>query len=91
VPGIPREQIEGALESADPWADLSLAFQCPACGRDGEAGFDVASYLWEEVDVSARQLLNEVHLLAQAYGWSEAEILALSPARRSAYLARVAP
>lgn len=86
-----REQIEAALEDADPWADLSLAFQCPACGRDGEAGFDVAGYLWEEVEVSARQLLNDIHLIALVYGWSETEILALSPARRSAYLAKVAP
>jgi hypothetical protein len=36
-------------------------------------------------------LFDDIHLLAQAYGWSEGEILALSPARRSAYLARVAP
>jgi len=91
APGVHREQIEAALEDADPWADLSLTFQCPACGRDGEASFDVASYLWEEVDVSARQLLNEVHLLAHAYGWSESAIVQLSPARRSAYLARVVP
>jgi hypothetical protein len=31
-------------------------------------------------------LLTEVHRLAQAYGWREAEILALSEARRHAYL-----
>jgi rubredoxin len=89
--GEHREQIEAAIEQADPWADLSLSFQCPACGCEDAASFDVAGYLWEEVDVSARQLLNEVHLLAQAYGWSEAQILALSATRRGAYLARVAP
>lgn len=88
---IRRELVEAALEDADPWADLSLAFQCPTCGQGGEACFDVAGYLWEEVDVSARQLLNEIHLLAQAYGWSEPQILALSAMRRSAYLTRVAP
>lgn len=90
VPVVLREQIEAALEDADPWADLSLAFQCPACGRDGKAGFDVAGYLWEEVEVSARQLLNDIHLLALAYGWSETEILSLSVTRRNAYLAKVA-
>lgn len=88
---IEREQIEVAIEDADPWADLSLAFQCPVCGQDGQAALDVAGYLWEEIDVYSRQLLNEIHLLAQAYGWSESEILALSAARRGAYLARVAP
>lgn len=86
-----RGQVEAAMEDADPWADLSVAFQCPACGQDDQAGFDVAGYLWEEVEARSRQLLDEVHLLAQAYGWSERDILSLSAARRSAYLARVAP
>jgi hypothetical protein len=30
--------------------------------------------------------LREVHVLASANGWSEAEILALSPQRRQRYL-----
>lgn len=83
------EAVETALEAADPWADLSLLFHCPGCGHTGEACFDIAGYLWEEIDCQARQLLDEVHLLAQAYGWSEPEILALSDARRAAYLTRV--
>nr|WP_298143367.1 hypothetical protein [uncultured Pseudomonas sp.] len=83
--------VETALEAADPWADLSLDFDCPACERSASASFDVSHYLWEEIDGQARQLLDEVHLLAQAYGWSEPEILALSASRRSAYLARVSP
>ena len=37
----------------------------------------------------AVQLLDEVHQLATAYGWTEAEILALSDTRRAAYLDRV--
>jgi hypothetical protein len=83
--------VETALEAADPWADLSLDFDCPACERSASASFDVSRYLWEEIDGQARQLLDEVHQLAQAYGWSEPEILALSASRRSAYLARVSP
>lgn len=83
--------VETALEAADPWADLSLDFQCPACERSAMACFDITRYLWEEIDGRARKLLDDVHLLAQAYGWSEPQILALSAARRSAYLARVSP
>ena len=83
--------VETALEAADPWADLSLAFQCPACERNATACFDITRYLWEEIEGHARQLLDDVHQLAQAYGWSEPEILALSETRRSAYLARVSP
>jgi hypothetical protein len=39
--------------------------------------------------VHARSLLAEVHSLARAYGWTESEILALSPQRRSTYLEMV--
>jgi hypothetical protein len=38
------------------------------------------------MDARARALLAEVHSLARAYGWTEPEILALSPQRRAAYL-----
>ncbi|MDB6144186.1 MAG: hypothetical protein JWP80_3230 [Pseudomonas sp.] len=86
-----REAVENALEAADPWADLSLLFQCPACDYSGDACFDIGGVLWQNLDARARHLLNEVHLLAQAYGWSEPQILALSDARRAAYLARVSP
>lgn len=37
---------------------------------------------------SAR-LLNEIHRLATAYHWAEAEILRLSAGRRLAYLLRI--
>ena len=82
---------EDALEAADPWADLALAIACPACAHEAEVSFDIASYLWEELDSHARRLLDDVHALASAYGWSEPQILALSDARRAAYLARVQP
>jgi len=81
---------EHAIEAADPWADLAVDYQCPACGHAGEAAFDIASYLWEEIEAHASKLLDEVHLLASGYGWHEDEILALGDERRAAYLARVA-
>ena len=34
----------------------------------------------------ALRLLGHVHALARAYGWREADILAMSPARRQVYL-----
>jgi hypothetical protein len=86
-----REAVESALETADPWADLSLLFQCPSCNYSGDACFDIGQVLWESLDARARQVFNDVHLLAQAYGWTEPEILALSDIRRAAYLARVSP
>lgn len=83
------EAAEAALEAQDPWTELSLAFGCPACGHQDSASFDIADYLWEEIDARARELLDDIHMLARAYGWSESHILALSDARRAAYLERV--
>lgn len=83
------EDAEAVLETQDPWAELSLAFRCPACGHRDTASFDIADYLWEEIVGRARELLDDIHVLARAYGWSETQILALSDTRRSAYLERV--
>lgn len=83
------DRVEDALERADPLADIGLDVRCAACGHAWRATFDAAAFLWEEIEVQARRLLDEVHLLARAYGWSESEILALPEARRAAYLERV--
>ena len=79
-------EIEHALEAADPNADLAFDVHCEACGHRGTAQLDVAELLWDEIDARARVLLGEVHVLASAYGWTEREILALTPARRAVYL-----
>jgi hypothetical protein len=78
-----------ALDAADPWADIALTLPCPACGTRMSASFDIAAYVWDELDTHARALLDDIHLLASAYGWTEPEILALSDTRRAAYLDRV--
>ena len=83
------DRVDAALEQDDPWADPSLAVDCPACGHAFAAGLDVAAILWDEIDGVARRLLDEVHLLARAYGWHEQEILRLSARRRAAYLQRL--
>lgn len=81
--------VERALEACDPNADLQIVLRCVACGHETGARLDAGTLLWDEIEARARALLNEVHQLARAYGWSEAEILALSPARRATYLAMV--
>jgi hypothetical protein len=80
------EEIGARMAEADPQADIELALTCPACGHGWLAPFDVGSFLWGEVDSWARRLFQDVHLLARAYGWREADILALSPRRRQCYL-----
>ncbi|WP_433727439.1 hypothetical protein ACQP2Y_12405 [Actinoplanes sp. CA-051413] len=82
--------VAARLPVADPQADVVLSLACWSCGHEWDAPFDVAAYLWMEVDAYARRLLFDVHSLASAYGWSEAEVLAVSPARRRFYLDEVA-
>ena len=74
------------MSSADPMADIHLALNCPSCAHKWEAAFDIVAFLWREISTAARRLLRDVHTLASAYGWTESEILSLSPTRRRAYL-----
>ena len=78
--------LSAALMELDPQADVRLAMCCPACEHRWSALFDVADFLWRAVDDRARTLLAVVAALAAAFGWREAEILALPEARRLAYL-----
>ena len=86
------DEVEAAgeqLAAADPLAEVRLDFTCPVCGRTFDEILDFASFVWAELEARARRLLVDVHLLAQAYGWSEGEILALSPVRRKFYIEMV--
>lgn len=88
------EAISTAVAQAalmtDPQAELLIELACPACEHRWQATLDIAHILWKEVDARAQRLLMEVHQLARAYGWREADILGMSPVRRNAYLQRVA-
>ncbi|WP_151476648.1 T4 family baseplate hub assembly chaperone [Streptomyces albicerus] len=86
LPEPVQRRLAEAAQEADPGADVTLNINCPECGAATRAELDIASYLWTELDAWARDVLLDVHLLATAYGWSEPEILALSPLRRRYYL-----
>lgn len=81
--------VEEKLDALDPHADIALALECVACGYAGLAQLDPGQLLWDEIEAHALRLLQQVHQLASAYGWSEAQILALTPMRRARYLAHV--
>ncbi len=82
-------ELEARMEALDPAANIRLGMQCSDCGHAWDAVLDIGTCFWDELGMRARQLLESVHRLASAYGWREAEILALSPARRSAYLSMI--
>ncbi len=78
--------IAEAVAAHDPQAEITLALDCPSCGFHWVAPFDIVEFLWRRLEGLVSGVLREVHILASAYGWSERDILALSPARRRRYL-----
>lgn len=74
------------MAEADPQAEVQLALACPQCRHQWQSTFDIVSYFWSEIHSWAGRALREIHALASAYGWREADVLALSPRRRQAYL-----
>lgn len=90
LPDRAIEAISAEMARCDPQADVRLSVACASCGHRWDAAFDIASFLWKEIQRAARKVLREVHTLAWAYGWSEAEILKLSAWRRQAYLSMAA-
>jgi hypothetical protein len=81
-----QSAVSERMGQLDPTSDVQLALTCPSCGHGWLAGFDVSSFFWNEIDVWAQRIVREVHALASSYGWREADILAMSPARRRLYL-----
>lgn len=75
-----------ALADADPLVDVELPLSCEACGVRWNHPFDIGSHLWQELDAWSTRMVSEVHSLATAYGWSEGDILGLTPIRRRRYL-----
>lgn len=80
------EELGRRLERLDPGAVVSFQVRCPACAQDWSAMLDVGEALWTELQRAAERTLTEVDALARTYGWTEAEVMRLSPTRRAAYL-----
>lgn len=86
-----REEIEAKMAEADPLAEITLEFECTACGFHFGQVLELAQFVWAELESKARRLLWDVHLLAAAYGWSEGDILAMPASRRGLYVEMVRP
>jgi len=86
LPADVRAALARAMTESDPLAELLVDVSCPACGSEFVADLDAGGFVWAELRAHAQRLLREVDVLARAYGWSEAEVLALTDRRRAAYL-----
>lgn len=86
---LPEEvigKVEEAMALMDPYADMRFDLTCTRCSHGWTVSLDASTFLWTEIQVAARRVLGEVQALASRYGWSEADILEMSPRRRHAYL-----
>lgn len=86
LPASVRDALEREITAADPLAEIQIDLDCPSCGNAWRAELDVAAILLSELSSHALRLLRDVHSLARHYHWAEADILAMTPARRLAYL-----
>jgi hypothetical protein len=80
------QQIDALIEEREAAGELVCRLSCADCGADWTEYLDIAAHLWTEIEAAAHRLLREVAEIAAAFGWSEAEIMAMSEARRTAYL-----
>lgn len=86
---LPDEVIAAVvarMADVDAQANLDLSLTCPECGHRWQMLFDIVSFIWKEIHAWVLRTMRDVHRLARAYGWREADILALSPTRREIYL-----
>lgn len=86
LPPLLRDRLSARMEALDPAASVAFAVTCTACAHPWSAPFDPARALMAFVHDEAEALLLDIDTLAQRYGWSEDEVLALPPLRRRAYL-----
>ncbi len=82
-------ELGARLAEANADAENILGIECPSCRHSWPMDFDIASFLYAEISAWARRLLEDVNILASAYGWSEREILEIPPVRRQSYLDKV--
>ncbi|GAB4367332.1 MAG: hypothetical protein Kow00121_05530 [Elainellaceae cyanobacterium] len=81
--------LQQQIAYADPQAEMVLNLTCPACQQEWQVLFDIGEFLWAEVRVQAKRLLQDIDLLARVYGWRESDILAMSATRRQHYLENI--
>jgi hypothetical protein len=75
-----------AIAEQDPQSDIVFKNTCRECEMTWRSTFDVIDYFWTELDAHALRMQDDVHRIAQAYGWTEDVIIAMPATRRKRYL-----
>ena len=80
--------LDRAVREAEPVVVDPVELTCPECGDRWAAVVALDEFAWTMTGRAARALLDEVHRLAAAYGWTHDAVLALPVAVRREYLER---
>ena len=84
-----RARVERAMAAMAPEVSRPIAGTCPSCDATVEAPLHVTRVVMAELRRAAGAVHDEVDLIARAYHWPEAAILALPQDRRRAYAERI--
>ena len=80
-----RRRALAAMDKAHPLLAPSVDFECPSCGTHHDLAIDVVDLAWTALAERARVCLDDVVVLAGAFGWSEEDVLAVPAPRRAVY------
>lgn len=83
------QTIDNAMEEFDQLVDFNVHARCPYCGEENRYAVDLEEILLSRLHRVQMHLLDDVHRIAEHYHWSEAQIIAIPPWRRSCYLALI--
>jgi hypothetical protein len=89
VPDDVVEQLGIRLDALDPAANIVVTIACAGCRRPLAASVDLAAFVARDLDRVVDGVCRDIDIIASAYGWDEATILALAPARRRRYVAMI--
>jgi hypothetical protein len=84
-----RARVERAMTAMAPEVSRPIAGTCPSCDAAVEAPLHVTRVVVAELRRAAGMVHDDVDLIARAYHWPEAVILALPQDRRRAYAERI--
>jgi len=84
-----RARVERAMAAMAPEVSRPIAGSCPSCGAAVRAPLHVAQVVVGELRRAAGTVHDDIDLIARAYHWPEAAILALPQDRRRAYAERI--
>ena len=85
LPEQRRSDVAGALARWTPPVAAPIGARCPECATQQSADFDIQGFLLARLLGERPRLWRSVHLIASAYHWSRAEILALTRTERETY------